>query len=127
MRSSVLILFFILASSLSVAMEPGTEANGKVVSDVQRISECFSISSQCPDYLATETVQPCIPTPMRALRKSPERFQRSTSEITNLGYGQHASFEQWNHAKFVIFILPGKQSVMPSHNTDYLKFGLLLI
>lgn len=130
MRTLAFILLFLLVSSLSVAHEPGAETGVPVISDTEQFSEYFSISSKNPGYLATETVQPAIPSPMRALRNKQqhERQQRVGYEGPDTGPGQHFSLVESYRTKSVASLLvQGRQAALPAHNADYLRFGILVI
>ena len=67
MKTPVFILLFLLLSSLSPAKDAGAEA--RMPADVGRVAECYSVASLYADCFATETVQPAVPSPVRALRK----------------------------------------------------------
>lgn len=129
MRTLAFILLFLLVSSLSVAHEPGAETGTPATSDTERLSEYFSITSKNPGYLATETVQPAVPSPMRALRnKQQHERQRTGYEGPGTGAGQHFPSAASCRTRSVASLsAQGRQTALPVHNADYLRFGTLVI
>ena len=126
MKTPVFILLFLLLSSLSSAKDAG--AGDRMPADVGRISECYSVSSLYAGYFATETVQPSIPSPMRALRKQLENHRRVTVDVRDSYFGRHFSRVQDCCTHYVVsLLLQGERTALPSHCADYLRFGVLVI
>lgn len=129
MRTSAFVLLFLLVFSLSAS--PGTTEETAVpaLADTEQLSGCFSITSKSPDYLATETVQTAAPSPTRALRsKQHERQQRAGYDGPDNFSAQHFPRAGSYRTQSVISALArDRQSAMPAHDSDYLKFGILVI
>lgn len=129
MRTSAFVLLFLLVFSLSAS--PGTAAETAVptLADTEQQSECFSIMSENSDCFATETVQTAVPSPIRALRSKQHERQQRTGYDGSDGYSvQHfPRAGQCRTQSFISALIRGRQSAMPAHDSDYLKFGILVI
>ena len=126
MKTPVFILLFLLLSSLSPAKDAGAEA--RMSADVGRVAECYSVASHYADCFATETVQPAAPSPVRALRKHLENHRRTTVDVRNSCFGLHFSLVRSCCTQYVVSQLSQSElTALPSHRTDYLRFGILVI
>lgn len=126
MKTPVFILLFLLLSSLSSAKDSGVGADAP--DDVARIAQCYSVSASHADYFATETVQPAVPSPMRALRKQLESQRRTTGEVRDSYFGRYYSWVQDRCTQYVVsLLLQGELTARPFHDADYLRFGILVI
>ena len=126
MKTPVFILLFLLLSSLSPAKDAGAEA--RMPADVGRVAECYSVASLYADCFATETVQPAVPSPVRALRKHLENHRRTTVDVRNSCFGRHFSLVRSCCTQYVVSLLSQSElTALPSHRTDYLRFGILVI
>ena len=115
-----------LLSSLSPAKDAGVEA--RMPADVGRVAECYSVASLYADCFATETVQPAVPSPVRALRKHLENHRRTTVDVRNSCFGRHFSLVRSCCTQYVVSLLSQSElTALPSHRTDYLRFGILVI
>ena len=124
MKTPVFILLFLLLSSLSPAKDAGAEA--RMPADVGRVAECYSVASLYADCFATETVQPAVPSPVRALRKHLENHRRTTVDVRNSCFGRHFSLVRSCCTQYVVSLLSQSElTALPSHRTDYLRFGIL--
>ena len=76
----------------------------------------------------SETVQPAVPSPVRALRKHLENHRRTTVDIRNSCFGRHFSLVRSCCTQYVVSLLSQSElTALPSHRTDYLRFGILVI
>lgn len=128
MRSLVFAFAFLLISVLSSA--PGTQmqSQAQINSESGQLADHLSFTTENPDFLATETVQPAVPAPQRALRnkqnEGPQRIGYEGPESVSSHIG---GLNRFNHFKSVISLLAHGQSVLPAHDADYIKFGILVI
>lgn len=128
MRTSALILFFLLASFLPGILSPGAKAGTPAVSDTRQAAQSFSISPDFSDLFATQTVQPAVPNPMRALRKQQDRPQRTGSEAPDAYAVQHFTPSDNGRGRWIASrIMPNGPSDGPAHCAVYLRFGVLVI
>ena len=103
MKTPVFILLFLLLSSLSPAKDAGAEA--RMPADVGRVAECYSVASLYADCFATETV-----------------------DVRNSCFGRHFSLVRSCCTQYVVSLLSQSElTALPSHRTDYLRFGILVI
>lgn len=77
-------------------------------------------------FFAVETVQQSVPAPLRVMRKLSDKSQRVNPEGLDACLGQYFSWARFHRANSVEVVLDG-HSAEPSHNADYLKFGILII
>ena len=114
MKTPVFILLFLLLSSLSPAKDAGAEA--RMPADVGRVAECYSVASLYADCFATETVQPAVPSPVRALRKHLENHRRTTVDVRNSCFGRHFSLVRSCCTQYVVSLLSQSElTALPSH------------
>lgn len=69
-----------------------------------------------------------VPSPVRALRKHLENHRRTTVDVRNSCFGRHFSLVRSCCTQYVVSLLSQSElTALPSHRTDYLRFGILVI
>lgn len=115
-----------LVSSLVSVPDAGAKTRMTDLSDVGRLSECVSVLSGDLGCYATQTVQTAVPVPTRALRKQDERQQRVHVHAPGAYAGYHSPVRLYSPQSTVLSSYGGG-IIMPFHDADYLRFGMLVI
>ena len=128
MRTSVILFFSLLIFSFSALAGKETGCGTQAVSGEQTIvsKPIPAVSIGHFDFFAVETVQQSVPAPLRVMRKLSDKSQRVNPEGLDACLGQYFSWARFHRANSVEVVLDG-HSAEPSHNADYLKFGILII
>lgn len=128
MRTSVILFFSLLIFSFSALAGKETGCGTQAVSEEQTVvsKPIPAVSTGHFDFFAVETVQQSVPAPLRVMRKLSDKSQRVNPEGLDACLGQYFSWARFHRANSVEVVLDG-HSAEPSHNADYLKFGILII
>ncbi len=127
MRLSAFILSVVLAFLFSGASSPERSGSRVVCSDLLQSSEQTALAPDWSDCFALETAQLSVPYPMRLVRKSYERQQKLSVDIRDAYSERYFTRIQCGSNPTASRLLSAISLVVPFHDADYLKFGILVI